>query len=146
MRRGFAIIGMAGIVASLFVWLIGLRQWRPEVEGYQTTLLLLGPIVFFPLLAGAVLGRLLHLGPSEQIPRALKALGALATAGVFTAWFVIGIAVEMPVGDPERVPFIVGGLVGFGAVGSLIAYGLVGAGSHLTRNNEDGRRDTDVES
>lgn len=146
MRRGLALVGMAGIVTSLFVWLISLRQWRPEVESYQTALLLLGPIVVFPLLTGAVLKRFLHLGQREQIPRALKALGALATAGVLTAWFVIGIAVEMPVGDPERVPFIVGGLVGFGGVGSLVSYALVGAGSHLTRKDEDGRRDTDVES
>lgn len=138
MRRGVAVIGVVAAVTLSFVWLIGLRQWHPDVEGYQTTLLLIGPIVVFPILTGAAMARFLALEESESIPRVLKALGALATAGVLTAWFVIGISVDMPVGDPERVPFIVGGLVGFGAVGGLIAYGLLGAGSHLARKDRDG--------
>ena len=121
------------LAALTFAWvfLLSVRQWRPELENLQTAFWLIPPLTIFPFVAGVILGRWLE--PRELLPRTQKTLVALATAGVAAAHFSIGTLIEMPAEDPERTLFFWGGLIMFGGLGGILAYGLAGAGSHSAK-------------
>lgn len=70
------------------------------------------------------------------MPRPLKALAAISTAGVIGLLFAFFFATAPdPYGTDanDRAFNIWAAIIGFGGIGSVLAYGLVGLGSHYGR-------------
>lgn len=128
---------MAGAALASASWYPILASVYPPPECLSdrcraASLVVTVPFLIFPLVLGALLGGSEQQGGSRSW-RAIKAVGAIATAGSATAGLVVYESFVDPPVDPANLSENVALLVLGWTVGVFLAYGLVGGGSRLAR-------------